>query len=98
MHLINIQWVRPIGNTRAFDQKCCPLPSLLPIGINFGLIWAPIRLKVLPIGLTHCITLTLTVSVRLLFVQENSLCNLFNFKVFSGRFLVHLALFKPLKI
>ena len=30
-----IQWVRPMGNTGAFGQKCCPLPSLLPIDINW---------------------------------------------------------------
>ena len=31
--LNELQWVGPIGNTRACGKKCCPLVSLLPIVI-----------------------------------------------------------------
>jgi hypothetical protein len=52
-----------MGITRAIDQTCCLLPSLLPIAFILGKFWHQFGSKVLPIALTvahyqcwqHCV-------------------------------------------
>jgi hypothetical protein len=59
-----------MGNTQAFGQKCCPLPSLLTIGIILAQFWHQFSLKVLPIANTYCTTACHIFAHILTFLQE----------------------------